>query len=66
MIKGDTEKTLNFKEAFKCANFIAGMSKVPMNYSLAQFKDEFPNLDFDGDGEVSVQEMVNFELKRIH
>ena len=45
---------------------IAGLSKVPMNYSVAQFKDEFSNLDFDGDGEVSLQEMVNFELKRIH
>ena len=36
-----------------------------MNYSLAQFVDEFANLDFDGDGSVSISEMINFELKRL-
>ena len=58
-IKSKGQIGLDFNQAFECSNKIATQLGEP-KLSKREFKDVFAKLDFDGNEEVELEEMINY------
>ena len=59
------EETMDFETAFKCTNLTAKENTILNEQTKSKFTDDFARLDFDGDDDVTLTEMIRYEQARL-